>query len=312
MSTEDKQEHRQFEILPEHKGDKSTIREILHAQREIFRGERLGQLGVLILIGFIFMGLFAPYLAPYPPQEKLRDESGSLLSLEPPSVEHPFGTTRLGRDVLSQVIVGSRIALLVGFLAAFISVFIGTNIGLISGYRGGWTDDILMRFTDIIYGLPFLPFIIVLVVILGSGLMNVIIAIALVQWRSTARVIRSQVLTVKERPYVEAAKAAGASDARIMYLHILPNVLPLVFLYGAFSIGWAVIAEASVSFLGFGDPLSVSWGKMIFSAYTANAIRTAWWWVVPAGLAINLFVISGFLIGRTYEKVANPELKERE
>lgn len=312
MSTEDTQEPGRFEILPEHRGDKSTIRQILRSQREIFRGERLGQLGVLILVGFILMGLFAPYLAPYDAQEMLRDDNGSIKRFEDPSLEHPFGTTRLGRDVLSQVIVGSRIALIVGFLAAFISVFIGTNIGLISGYRGGWTDDILMRITDIVYGLPFLPFLIVLVVILGPGLLNMIIAISLIQWRSTARVIRSQVLTVKERPYIEAANAAGASDARIMYLHILPNVLPIVFLYGAFSVGWAVIAEASVSFLGFGDPLSISWGKMIFNAYTANAIRQAWWWVIPAGLAINLFVISGFLIGRTYEKVANPELKERE
>jgi peptide/nickel transport system permease protein len=150
------------------------------------------------------------------------------------------------------------------------------------------------------------------VVILGPGLFNVIIAISLVQWRSTARVIRSQVLSIKERPYIEAADAAGASNARILYRHILPNVLPLVFLYAAFSVGWAVIAEASVAFLGFGDPLSVSWGKMLFTVYTAGAIRQAWWWVLPPGIAINLFVISVFLIGRTYEKVTNPELQERE
>jgi peptide/nickel transport system permease protein len=301
-----------FEILPEHRGDESRIRRILRNQREIFRGERLGQIGVAILLTFIFVGLFAPYIAPYDADAKLRGEDGSLKRLEAPSVEHPLGTTRLGRDVLSQLLVGTRIALLVGFLGAFMSVFIGTNIGLISGYFGGWIDDILMRITDIIYGVPFLPFIIVLVVILGPGLFNMIVAIALVQWRSTARVIRSQVLTIKERPYIEAAQAAGGSDARVIYTHILPNVLPLVFLYGAFSVGWAVIAEASISFLGFGDPLSISWGKMLFTAYTANAMRSAYWWVLPPGVAINLFVISGFLIGRTYEKVTNPELRERE
>ena len=301
-----------FDILPEHQGDESRIRQIVLAQREIFRGERLGQLGVAILLMFVFVGLFAPYLAPYDAQEKLRGDDGSLKRFESPSLEHPLGTTRLGRDVLSQLLVGSRIALLVGFLGAFMSVFIGTNIGLLSGYLGGWTDDVLMRITDIVYGLPFLPFVIVLVVILGPGLFNIIVAIALVQWRSTARVIRSQVLTIKERPYIEAAQAAGGSDARVIYTHILPNVLPLVFLYGAFSVGWAVIAEASIAFLGFGDPLSVSWGKMLFNAYNANAMRSAWWWVLPPGLAINLFVISGFLIGRTYEKVTNPELRERE
>jgi peptide/nickel transport system permease protein len=272
----------------------------------------MGQAGVIILVGFILMGLFAPVLAPYDPGEKLRDDKGSLMRYEEPSAEHPFGTTRLGRDVLSRTIFGTRIALIVGFLGAFISVFIGTNIGLISGFYGGWIDDILMRITDIVYGVPFLPFIIVLVVILGPGLFNVIIAISLVQWRSTARVIRSQVLSIKERPYIEAADAAGASNYRILYRHILPNVLPLVFLYTAFSVGWAVIAEASIAFLGFGDPLSVSWGKMLFTVYNAGAIREAWWWVLPPGIAINLLVISVFLIGRTYEKVTNPEIQERE
>jgi len=302
----------EYDILPQHRGGGSRLRQVLAAQREIFRGERLGQIGLLILAIFLFVGLFAPLLAPYDAQEKLRTDDGEIKRMEAPSAEHPLGTTRLGRDVLSQVLVGTRIALIVGSLGAFMSVFIGTNMGLISGYFGGWTDDILMRLTDIIYGVPFLPFVIVLVVILGPGLFNVILAIALVQWRSTARVIRSQVLTIKERPYIEAAQAAGGSDVRVLYTHILPNVLPLVFLYGAFSVGWAVIAEASVSFLGFGDPLSVSWGKMLFTAYTANAIRTAWWWVVPPGLSINMLVISVFLIGRTYEKVSNPELRERE
>lgn len=303
------QEH---EIRPEHRGEESTIRSVLDRQVEIFRGERLGQIGLFILVSFLLIGLFAPVIAPYSPQETQRHDDNTVKRFEAPSAEHPFGTTRLGQDVLSQVIVGSRIALLVGFLGAFMSVFIGTNVGLVSGYYGGRTDDLLMRLTDIVYAVPFIPFIIALVAILGPGLLNVIIAISLIMWRSTARVIRSQVLTVKERPYIEAATAAGASNLRIMYLHILPNVLPLVFLYGAFSIGWAVIAEASISFLGFGDPISTSWGKMLFEVYTANAIREAWWWVLPPGLAINLFVISGFLIGRTYEKVTNPELRERE
>jgi peptide/nickel transport system permease protein len=148
--------------------------------------------------------------------------------------------------------------------------------------------------------------------VLGDGLLNVIIAISLIQWRSTSRVIRSQVLTIKERPYIEAAEAAGVGHLRTMYAHLLPNVLPLVLLYGAFSIGWAVIAEASLAFLGFGAPLEISWGQIIYQAYIANAIQRAWWWAIPAGLAINLFVISVFLIGRTYEKVTNPDLQHSE
>jgi peptide/nickel transport system permease protein len=300
------------EIVPEYQEETSFFREMIRSQREIFRGERLGQIGLVILVGFILIGIFAPYIAPYEPQRMLRGAGGSLLQTEAPSLEHPFGTTRFGRDLLSQVIVGTRVALIVGFLAAFISVFIGTSVGLVSGYFGGWIDDVLMRITDIVYGLPFIPFVIVLVVILGDGLLNVIIAISLIQWRSTSRVIRSQILTIKERPYIEAAEAAGVGHLRTMYAHLLPNVLPLVLLYAAFSIGWAVIAEASLAFLGFGAPLRISWGQIIYQAYTANAIQRAWWWAVPAGLAINLFVISVFLVGRTYEKVANPDLQYSE
>ncbi len=285
----------------------------------VFKGDRLGQIGIALILGFVFVGVFArpitieflnitiPGLAPHDPSAR-----GVGGRLEPPSFEHPLGTTQLGRDVLSQLIAGTRVTLLVGSLAAFMAVFIGTNIGLISAYYGGWVDDVLMRITDIVYAVPFLPFAIVLVAIVGSSIVNIIGAIVLILWRSTARVIRSQVLSHKQRPYVESAEAIGASDFRIMYKHILPNVLPLAFLYAAFAVGYAVIAEASLSFLGFGDPNMLSWGEMIFTVYTADAIRQAWWWVFPPGIAITLFVMSVFFIGRTLEKVINPELRHQE
>lgn len=276
------------------------------------RDNRMGQAGVAILLVFVLMGLFGPYLAPHDPTAINRADDGSALRLVEPSLTHPLGTTNLGRDVASQVIVGARVSLLIGFLAAFISVFIGVNVGLLSGYFGGWVDDGLMRLADIAYGLPFLPFVLVLVFLLGPSLWSIVIVISLILWRSTARVIRSQVLSHKQRPYVESARAIGASDARIMYYHILPNVLPLAFLYGSFSVAWAVIAEASISFLGFGDPSMTSWGQMLFDAYTADAIRFAWWWVAPPGICIMLMVMSVFFIGRALEQLTNPELRHSE
>jgi len=273
-----------------------------------FRDDRLGQVGLVLLAGFLLLGVFGPMLAPHEPDARLTDENG-IESLEEPSLDHPFGTTRLGYDVLSQTLVSARVSLIVGLVASFMSVFIGTTLALVSGYKGGWIDDAIMRLVDIAYGLPVLPFMIVLVVILGPDLYNVILAIVLVQWRQTARVVRSRVLSLKNRPYVEAAEAIGASDARIMFRHLLPNVLPLVFLYAALSIAWAIIFEASVAFLGYGDPELHSWGKMIFAAYNNDLIREAWWWVLPPGLAIILTVLSVFFIGRTLEDLSNPDLE---
>jgi len=136
-----------------------------------------------------------------------------------------------------------------------------------------------------------------------------ILTISLLMWRTTARVIRSQVLSVRERGFVKAAKIAGASDLRIIYVHIFPNVLPMTLLYVAFDIAWAVLAEASISFLGFGDPNQVSWGQMLYLAYVSGSIRQAWWWTIPPGLGLSLFVIAVFLVGRQYEKLASPRLR---
>lgn len=278
--------------------------------REIFRGERLGQIGILILLAFMLVAVFAPLIAPYEPFDRQYDNEENLQDLEPPSDEHYFGTTRYGRDVFSQVIYSSRVSLFVGFVAALVALFIGGTIGTVSGYYGGAIDDLLMRITDIMYGIPFIPFMIVLVTFIGQDILNIALAIAIVIWRSPARVIRSQVLTVKERPYIESAEAVGSSDFRIMVRHIIPNILPLIILYGAFAVAWAIIGEASIAFLGFGDPERISWGAMMFGAYATDSIRYGWFWVVPAGLCISLVVVSTFFVARTFEKVANPEMKE--
>ncbi len=286
----------------------------------VLREDRLGQIGLGILAFFVLVGIFArpitvdigsawfqiqPFsLAPHEPSARVADEN-----LAGPSWEHPLGTTSLGRDVFSQVVVGTRVTLIVGTVAAFMAVFIGANVGIVSAYYGGWVDDFLMRITDVVYGVPFLPFAIALVFIIGASLQNVIFAIVLILWRGTARVVRSQVLSHKQRPYVESARAIGASNFRIMYVQIMPNVLPLISLYAAFAVAWAVIAEASLSFLGLGPPGMISWGEIIYDARSAGALREAWWWVFPAGLCIMLFVMSVFFIGRSLEKVVNPDLR---
>jgi len=277
----------------------------------ILRQDKLGITGIIILLAFCALAVLAPFLAPHDPMETQKRQNGTIARMDPPSFQFPFGTDRLGRDIFSQVIIGTRVAVLVGFLSALMVVFIGTNIGLISGYFGGKIDDLLMRFTDIVYGIPFLPFAVILVALLGPSLTNIILAIVLITWRSPARVIRAQVLTLKQRAFIEAARVSGASNWRILYRHIAPNVIPLSFVYGALSMGWAVLTEASVSFLGYGDPLLISWGKIIFMCYVAQAITVAWWWVFTPGLAIMLLVLSGFFIGRAYEKVVNPRLREK-
>jgi peptide/nickel transport system permease protein len=199
---------------------------------------------------------------------------------------------------------------MVGLIAAVFTAGIGTLVGLVAGYYGGWIDDALMRVVDFLYGMPLLPTVIVLVAVLGPNLWNIILALIILQWRSTARVIRSQSLSLRERPFVKAAEVAGAGDWHIISRHLAPNVLPLTFLYGSFGIAWAILAEAGVSFIGLGDPNTVSWGTMLQASRAYSALQFgAWWWFVPPGICIGLLVISGFLIGRGYEEITNPKLQ---
>jgi peptide/nickel transport system permease protein len=270
----------------------------------ILREDRVGLVAAVVLLFFIFLAIAGPSIAPYPPNETIYLEGGMQARLLPPSLKHPFGTTNMGQDVLSQTIVGARIAVFIGLISALFIVLIGTNIGLIAGYFGKSVDDILMRIT-------FIPFAIVLVTLMGVGTMNIVLAITTLMWRTTARVIRSQVLSLRERPFVWAAKVAGAGHFRLLYIHIAPNVLPLSLLYMAFGVAWGIMAEASLGFLGLGDPEKISWGQMLYFAFRSGAIRTAWWWVVPPGLSIILVVASCYLVGRTFEVVTNPKLQRR-
>jgi peptide/nickel transport system permease protein len=266
--------------------------------------------GLGIYIIFVLMAIFANYLAPYDPTEILYTPSYDLAAdLRPGQEGFVLGTTSLGRDIFSQIVYGTRSALLIGLTAAFMVALIGSIVGLVSGYFGGWIDALLMRLADIAFGIPFLPFVIVLAAFLEPSIWNVVIAMALVLWRDTARVIRSQVLSLRSRGYVDAARVAGSSDLKIILRHIAPNILPLSFLYGSIAIGWAILTEASISFLGFGDPESISWGYMLQDAFASQALaKQAYYWFVPPGICIILVVSAGFFITRGYESILFPKL----
>jgi peptide/nickel transport system permease protein len=268
--------------------------------------------GILIYLLFTVVAFSADQLAPIDPMEILFTKAGKVAANMPPSAEFLLGTTNLGRDIYAQLVHGTRSALAVGLSAAVIVATVGTVVGLMSGYFGGWVDALLMRIADMALSLPFLPFVIVLTGFLGAETSNIVLAVALLLWPNSARVIRSQVLSLRERAYVEAARVTGASQWRIMFVHIAPNILPLSFVYAAIAIGWAIITEASVSFLGFGDPTNVSWGMMLQDAFTSQALsRGQYAWFVPPGICIILIVVAGFFISRGYEEVFMPRLRGR-
>lgn len=271
-------------------------------------GSFAGRVGAAILLAFALLAAAAPLLSPYDPLAINYVAGSKLARLLPPDAHFLLGTTYHGRDVLSQLLAGARVSLAVGILSALIIVVIGTNVGLIAGYFGGRVDAVLMRVTDIAFGIPFLPFAVLLVALLRPSIWNIIFTISCLLWRSAARVIRAQVLSLKQRAFVRAALVAGASPWRILYLHIFPNVLPIALLYVAFGVAYAVLAEASLSFLGFGDPNMISWGTMLYDTYLTGSISRAWWWTLPPGICITLFVVSVFLIARDWERTVNPRM----
>jgi peptide/nickel transport system permease protein len=268
-------------------------------------------IGVSIYLGFLLVAIFADRLASYEATEILFTADGTLASALPPSAAHWLGTTNLGRDVFSQLVLGARPSLFVGVTAAIAVASIGTVVGLITGYLGGIVDRVLMRLADMVLGLPFLPFVIITVALLGPSLTHIVMAVALLLWPNAARVIRSQVLTLSQRQFVEAARVTGASEWRIIFVHVAPNVLPLSFLYGSIAVGWAILTQASVSFLGFGDADVISWGTMLQDAYASQALdRGQYAWFVPPGICIVLVVLAGFFISRGYEELLFPKLRD--
>lgn len=267
-------------------------------------------IGLLIYLAFAVIAIFADHLVTHNPLEILFTQDYDLARNLPPSSEFWLGTTYSGRDIYSQLVMGTRSALIVGLTAAVCVVAIGTVVGLIAGYFRGWVDTLLMRLADIALGVPFLPFVIVLAAFLDPSEWNVVIGIALLLWPNSARVIRAQVMSLRERAFVEAARVTGAGPWRILFVHIAPNVLALSFLYASVAVGWAILTEASISFLGFGPSDTVSWGSMLQDAYASQALgRGQYYWFIPPGLCIIAIVVAGFFISRGYEEVLFPKLK---
>jgi len=261
------------------------------------------------LVFILLLGLFGPMLAPYDHSENHYGEDGVLRG-EAPSMDHPLGTNDVGRDTLSRVLVGARPTIVTGLLGGTMIASIGLTIGIISGYAGGKIGNILMRFTDFVYSIPLIPFAIIASAFIGVGFIESIIIIGLLLWRGSARVIRSQVLQIKERPFITATKAAGASSTRIVLKHILPNVAPMAVLFFALGIGYSIILQAGLAFIGVSSPFVPSWGVMIRNAYDSGLIAQAWYWPLFPGLMISLTVLSTFMFGRGYEELSGGEYDE--
>jgi peptide/nickel transport system permease protein len=284
--------------LPDSRGERFK-----RGLRQFFVGKWLNVLGVFLIVLFLFDSLLGPTLAPYNPlKPAIYDQ------LQAPSLSHPFGTDSLGRDVLSRVMSGARISLSVAAIVLTIAVTLGVLIGGISGFFGGWIDDILMRFTDLFLAFPFLVLAIAISASLGPSLRNTVIALSAVYWPWYARLVRGQVLTVRTREYIESARSCGCSNQRLLFRHVMPNAISPVIVQVTLDIGYAILATASLSFIGLGaQPPSPEWGAMINDARTY--FQSAWWYITFPGLALAFTVLGFNLVGDGLRDFLDPRTR---
>lgn len=267
--------------------------------RAFFRN-RIAVLGLVIVITMSLGAIFAPVIAPHPP-----NRLNPADRLSPPSLQYPLGTDEFGRDIFSRLLYGAQISLVIAFVAQGVAISIGLTLGLIAGWYGGWVDDIIMRITDAFFAIPGLMFLIVWVSIVGANPISIFIALGLIGWPSDARMMRAQVLSLKQREYIVAARAMGASAARIMIRHLLPNAVAPSLVLASLGVAGAILAESSLSFLGLGVQIpNPSWGTMISTGrnFTANA----WWYAIFPGLTIMITVLGFNFIGDGLRDALDP------
>ncbi|MFD7610629.1 ABC transporter permease [Streptomyces sp. NPDC059828] len=271
-----------------------------------YRVHRAGVAGLAGLALLVAVALAAPLLVGDGVQN-VTDAPGS--ALESPSAAFPLGTDQFGRSLLGLLVWGARISLTVGLLAAALSVAIGTLVGVVAGHYGGWLSTVVMRITDWFLVMPTLVLAIVLATVLSRSVWTVVLAIGVTSWPTTARLVRAQTIAVESRPYIERATALGGGHGHIMARHVIPNVMPLVLAQTTLGISSAILTEATLAFLGLGDPAVVSWGGMLQDAREAGAVSSGhWWYLAPPGLAIALVALAFTLCGRAVESVLNPKL----
>ncbi|WP_458206352.1 ABC transporter permease [Haladaptatus sp. NG-SE-30] len=282
---------------------------------------KMGVLGVLILFMYILWALFPSFFAPHTMEWRafVGNDQYVRMTLQqtqqlphPPAFGDPFfaplGTNDLGHGILTLMVYAAKDALYIGFAAGLLSSLVGVPLGLISGFYGDtWIDELIQRIVDVMYGMPFLPFLIVLVAIRGINTTNIILGIAITSWLNNCILIRGETLSLKERAYIESARVAGASDTRIVFRHILPNVVPLAFVFLAQDAASAILAQAALAYLGLADFTEVSWGVMIERVKAQQYIFDAPWWLIPPGLAITSIAAAFYFIGFSVEDVANPQ-----
>jgi peptide/nickel transport system permease protein len=272
-----------------------------------------GKAGVITLGIAVLVALAAPLLV-HP--DSLNIVKATAMPFEGPSLHYPLGTDSNGISILAELIKGSQITLLVGFGAGLITMVIGTTLGVVSGHFGRWIDTLIMRFDDWMLVIPFLPLVIVLtalpIPLLGNGPGKVIVVLGITSWPGMTRILRAQVLSIKQRPYMERAKALGASNTHQMVKHTLPNLMPLILANATLTVAAAILSESALQFLGIGDPFSTSWGTMLDHAVENQAVSEgAWTWLMAPGIAIVLVVLGFTWCGNALEKVLNPRLQGR-
>jgi peptide/nickel transport system permease protein len=270
----------------------------------VLRERKSAVVGLGIIVFFILLSIVAPYIAPYSSSVQ------TCAVYAPPSIHHWLGCDDGGIDMLSELMTGGRISLVVGFAATLVAIVIGGGVGIISGYFGGWADISLMRITDYLLVIPDLVFALVIADVWGASLFHVIIVIGILEWTSTARIIRAQVMSTKERVYVKRARALGASNRRIVWRHIMPQVGPLLIANTVLTVAIAIYLETALAFLGLEDPTVTTWGTILEHAFQRTAISSgAWWAIVPDGFVIAAVIVGCFLFGQAVEDALNPRLK---